>query len=170
MFKRPIRTRLNLIRRDIKIHQDGYTNVPNNRPRVFNSGDLVQVRCYTNKSCKWKYGVVSSRKRTLHYDVMIDGIGRTQHVDQIRHTAVQELHIPQIGIFNSDDNIVQDKEELPIDGSHNVTNGDGISNIQPVESKIQPAQPVEEPTTSRRLVSRKEVIPLRRSLRIRKPP
>ncbi|KAJ8931915.1 hypothetical protein NQ314_015184 [Rhamnusium bicolor] len=40
-----------------------------------------------------------------------------------------------IGMSNSDDNIVQDKEELPINGNHNVTNGDGISNAQPVESK-----------------------------------
>lgn len=94
-------------------------------------GDLVQVRCYTNKNCKWKYGVVSARKGTLHYDVLIDGIRRTQHIDQMRTTAVQEAYLPKIDTSNipiSYDDQFQGKQVQPSSEDNLKDDGEITSN------------------------------------------
>lgn len=85
LFKREIRTRIDLVKRDLL---EGRTkerqNAMNLNFRNFHVGEKVQARFYDNKTCKWKFGIIWSRKGDLHYEVMIDGQKHVQHVDQVR--------------------------------------------------------------------------------------
>lgn len=84
MFSRQIRTKIDLVKRESSIKTEN--NDTHMKIQQYNVGDLVQVRTYTNKACKWKFGVIWTKRGSLHYEIMIDGQKYIRHIDQIRRT------------------------------------------------------------------------------------
>ncbi|XP_031343692.1 uncharacterized protein K02A2.6-like [Photinus pyralis] len=167
MFKRPIRTKIDLVKRNVKSEQD------NRERRIcmarkFSIGDRVQVRCYANKVYKWKYGVVTSQTGHLHYNVIVDGIVHNYHVDQMKATAVEnrqyvptkEIQEPQVKPKIEPPPTEVESEGLPVpEGNH------GPNDTIPILDATIPTSSAEEP------IEREQgsTIP-RRSTRTRKPP
>lgn len=80
MFERQLKTRLDLMK--IITTRTQVDDKSEGKFRVFNIGDRVQIRNYTNKAEKWKFGYISQRMGTLLYEVDVDGNKTTRHVDQ----------------------------------------------------------------------------------------
>lgn len=164
MFRRPIRTKIDLLRRDVVVRQ----KEDNRFPREFAPGDLVQVRCYTNSSVKWKIGVVTARKGNLHYDVLIDGIRHNYHVDQMKATLVEEKTPEPIVPLQP----IQDEK---IEKNATVKNSVEEINYEEVQTEDTPTEEeyvqensrVEEPNVTEEILQEN---PPRRSGRIRRAP
>jgi hypothetical protein len=86
MFNRPIRTRLDLMKRNITTEVNDKSTAHRVKIREFKVGDKVQIRSYSNPRVKWEFGTIFGRTGLAHYDVTVDGKHHTRHVDQIRRT------------------------------------------------------------------------------------
>lgn len=83
MFKRNIRTRLDLLkeRRIPDMQAVG-------KLRQFDVGEGVQIRDYRSGQHKWKFGTILTRLGRCHYEVDVDGVRVKCHVDQMCSTSV----------------------------------------------------------------------------------
>lgn len=136
--------------------------------REFNCGDYVMARAYNNE-CKWMLGRVVRRDGLMHYHVSVNGKLWRRHVDQLKATAVVNENQHETaslgGYYPHQGNDVPHNEvrytEEEERSTHVPEPSEGQSTDVPDPSGINPV-------IDSRVVS--ELPPLRRSVRVRRPP
>ncbi|KAK9685176.1 hypothetical protein QE152_g38246 [Popillia japonica] len=73
MFNRTIRTKLDLVRRDVSLEMNEKQRLPPESSKEFKTGDKVQFRNYHNPTRKWNFGTITRRTGLLHYEVASGG-------------------------------------------------------------------------------------------------
>lgn len=148
MFKRNIRTRIDLVKRDLT-SEIGEKQLPNEKSeRRFEVDDQVQYRTYGDKARKWKYGTITNKTGDLHYEVINNGRTQRRHLDQL---------LPYEGTIPHEPNVVVPEVEEPILSPPSSTVPEEI----PIKPETSDPPPVGKPSRP---------IPVRRSTRKPKPP
>ena len=94
-FQRPIKTRLDLLKPDIRNKVLQKMLVPDHlHTRDFKLGDIVLARNYVGKE-KWRRGEVTGKVGHLTYTVRLDnGMITKRHINQMRGTNIPEEKLP----------------------------------------------------------------------------
>jgi hypothetical protein len=126
LFKRDLRTRLDLIKPCVKDKVESKYAIPTGRVRTLEIGDKVLVRNYLQKEIKWYSGTIVQRNGTLTYYVEVEpGKIWKRHIDQIKGTQADQT-IPE-------ENRVTD-HPTPVESSGN---HDFLSIEEPEDQKEQ---------------------------------
>lgn len=175
MLRHNLRTRIDLIKPSQKVNT--YVGNHNNRQfRELSVGDLVQIRYYQNKTCKWIFGKITARDGLLHYHIDVGGQNFRRHIDQIRHTMVDpdppnvSLNQPAINyqrITPSPSDIEKSSNDMNGTDEFAETGDDGVIDTTSSETQSPITHQSAEP-----LLDQSQIIQPhpRRSHRVRKAP
>lgn len=134
MFKRPLRTRLDLIRPDLSSFVNNkqsqqMTNYGGSKTRMLFEGQPVIVRDYRGRSCKWAEGII------------VKVVSPVSYLVKMKNDAIWKRHIDQIIGLNSE--IIEPRVSMDRPADQLLMPGFDIENtavVSPPRSLLTPQQ------------------------------